>query len=362
MKPAPRIIAVATASPPHVLSQVDARQLVAEHFGAALGPGARLLDVFEHARIRQRHLCVPSEWFRSDHTFAEKNQKYVECAVALGSEVASSALARAGLQAIDVDHVVYVSSTGIATPSIDALIANALGFRPDVRRTPVWGLGCAGGAAGLALARDFATADPQARVLLVVLELCSLSFQFEDLSTRTLVAAALFGDGAAATVVTGSECPRGAGLGQRPLSLLASQSTLWKDTTDVMGWTVDGAGLHVVFSRDIPTIVRERVRPSLEGFLAEWGVMLRDIPHLVAHPGGAKVLEAYAESLGLPLESLRHPAAILLEYGNMSSPSCLFVLERFQEAGEIRPGEHAVVAALGPGFSAEYVLLRGESE
>ena len=273
-----------------------------------------------------------------------------------------AALERASLEPNQLDHVVFVSSTGLATPSIDALLANALGFRSEIRRTPIWGLGCAGGAVGMSRARDFALADPSARVLLVALELCSLTFQHGDLSKRNLVASSLFGDGAAAALVVGGSVDDVADASRQPLELLGSHSTFWHDTTDVMGWGVDGTGLHVVFSSDIPTIVRERVRPSLLEFLERLGLGLDAVHHLVAHPGGAKVLSAYAETLGLPSDALRHPRDVLRCFGNMSSPSCLFVLERFLEAQEIRAGDNAVVAALGPGFAAEYVLLRGAVE
>jgi alkylresorcinol/alkylpyrone synthase len=355
----PRLLSVATATPPHVTRQGDARALAAALFAEAIGADGRLIEVFDHAQIRQRHMCVPLDWFATDHTFAEKNALYVEHAVRLASEVAVKALARSGFEPADVDHVVFVSSTGLATPSVDALLANELDFRPDFRRTPIWGLGCAGGAAGLARARDFALADPTARVLLIALELCSLTFQRHDLSKRNLVAASLFADGAAAAVVVGGEVKRSGRDGQAPLDLLAAQSTLWKGTLDVMGWTVDGAGLHVVFSRDIPTIVRDKVRPSLCTFLAAHGLGLETLDHLVAHPGGVKVLRAYAEALGLPEAALRHAREVLCDHGNMSSPTCLFVLERVLDAREIRPGQSVVVAALGPGFSSEYVLLRG---
>jgi len=359
-RPVPRLVALATAVPPHVLLQTDVRGLAARLFSGAIGTDRRLLQVFEHAQIEKRHACMPLEWFAAEHDFAEKNALYVEHAVRLACEATRKVLARANLEPVDIDHVLFVSSTGISTPSVDALVANELGLRSDIRRTPIWGLGCAGGAAGLSRARDFALADPSARVLLITLELCTLTFQLRDLSKRNLVAASLFGDGAAAAIVTGSDIEGRAGDRHRPLGLMASRSTLWKDTRDVMGWTVDGAGLHVVFSRDIPTIVRENVRPSLLAFLESCGLGLEEIRHLVTHPGGVKVLNAYAEALNLPATAFRHAREVLRDYGNMSSPSCLFVLERFLEAGEIQSGDKAIVAALGPGFSAEYVLVRGE--
>ncbi len=358
----PRLVSVATATPPHRVDQENVRAFVAALFATVLeGDGDRLLQVFDNSGIESRNLCMPLSWYGDPHDFEEKNALYVEHGLALATEVSEGALVAADLQAQDVDHVVFVSSSGIATPSLDARLANLLGFRRDVRRTPVWGLGCAGGAAGLALARDFAVADPEACVLLVSLELCSLTFQHGDRDRRNLVATALFSDGAAAAIVRGARSGVGTvGPGGR-VELAASRSTTWPDTLDVMGWTVDGQGLHVVFSRDIPSIVRRRVRPSLEDFLAGLGLDFGTMTHVVAHPGGPKVLAAYAESLGLPSAAFHHARDILRSYGNMSSPTCLFVLERLLANEGIEPGETAVVTALGPGFSAEYVLLRGAS-
>lgn len=355
----PHLKAIATAAPSCVVRQSEVKRAMARLFARVVNDDARLLAIFEHAQIEERHLCVPLEWFATDHTFAEKNALYVEHAVRLATEATSTALLRAELEPGDVDHVVFVSSTGLATPSVDALLANALGFRPDVRRTPIWGLGCAGGAVGLSRARDFALADPSARVLLVAVELCSMTFQSHDLDKRNLVATSLFSDGAAAAVIAGSEVAASSTRGQAALEILASRSVLWKDSTDVMGWDIDSAGLHVVFSRDIPTIVRDQVRPSLLEFLDCCGLGLADVPHLAAHPGGVKVMDAYAQALDLPAERFRHAREVLRDYGNMSSPTCLFVLERFLASGDIRTGEHCLVTALGPGFAAEYVLLRG---
>ncbi len=355
----PQLVALATAVPPHVVRQDDVCGLAAQLFSSAIAADPRLVQVFAHTQIEQRSTCMPLEWYASPHSFAERNDLYLQHALALACDATQRVLERARLAPTDVDHVVFVSSTGLATPSMDARLANRLRFRSDVRRTPIWGLGCAGGAAGLARARDLALADPHARVLLVALELCSLTFQHGDLSKRNLVATSLFADGAAAALVVGAEVDRAGSNGHRPLELRASQSTLWNDTEDVMGWTVDGDGLHVVFSRDIPTIVRENVRPSLISFLERQELTLESLHHLVAHPGGTKVLIAYGESLGLPPEAFRHAREVLRVHGNMSSPSCLFVLERVLDAGEIGAGQNALVAALGPGFAAEYVLMRG---
>jgi alkylresorcinol/alkylpyrone synthase len=356
----PRLAAIATAVPAHAAAQAETRALVARMFRGTDAGSERLLAVFDHSGIERRHFCMPLEWYTNTRSFEEQNALYIEHALALGRTAAERALARAGITARELDHVVYVSTTGIATPSLDARLSLALGCRPDCRRTPLWGLGCAGGAAGLARARDLALAHPGSRVLIVAVELCSLTFRLEDTDKRNLVATSLFADGAAAVVVEGSDVvPHRNGSGT--LELIGSHSTLWPDTIGMMGWTVSGRGLHVVFSRDIPSFVRERVRPSLEGFLHEHGLSLESPLHVAAHPGGAKVIEAYAEALGQPDATFAHARAVLREYGNMSSPTCLFVLERQLASGEIQPGEPVLVSALGPGFAAEYVLARASA-
>ena len=353
-----RLISLATAVPPFTVAQDEARAFARDLFRDVLSEdNQRLLAIFEHAGIENRNVCAPLEWYGADHGFAEKNTLYVDYAVRLSAEVAEKAMAQAGLTVRDIDHLVFVSSTGIAAPSVDARLANVLGLEGDFQRTPIWGLGCAGGVAGLARAREFALARPGARVLLIALELCTLTFQRNDLSKQNLVASSLFGDGAAAALVVADDYRPGSN-GHGALDLVASASTFWPDTLDVMGWDVDQEGLHVIFARDIPTIVNQRVRPGLEAFLAREGLSLGTLDHLVSHPGGMKVLAAYEKALELKPCALDHARAVLREHGNMSSPTCLFVLERFLGAGQMSPGETAVLSALGPGFCAEYVLAR----
>jgi alkylresorcinol/alkylpyrone synthase len=359
---APRLASLATALPKHVVLQADARAFAGRLFRDVLAAdNARLLAIFDHTGIERRHVCMPLEWYGEPHDFGATNACYVEQALALGAEAITGALDPVGLAAADVDHLVVVSSTGIATPSLDARLANVLPFRGDFRRTPIWGLGCAGGVAGLARARDFALAHPRSRVLLLALELCSLTFQRGDLNRRNLVAASLFSDGAAAALILGAEATLPKPAASRPLELLDACSTLWPDTLDIMGWDVDEHGLHVVFSRDIPSVVREWVRPNLERFLLDHGLTVAGLEHVVAHPGGPKVLQAYAQALGRTAQDFRHAHEVLRDCGNMSSPTCLFVLERTLAANDIAAGEHAVLAALGPGFSSELILLRGAS-
>ncbi len=357
----PRLAALGTAVPGHVVRRADVRRFATRLFSGLVDSRPQLLDVFDHTEIETRHVCMPLEWYGVDHTFGERNGLYIEHAVRLTAEAVQRTLARAAVPIGDVDHIVFVSSTGVATPSIEARVANVLDLRADIHRTPVWGLGCAGGAAGLSRARDLALAHPGARVVMVATELCSLSFLRNDISTRNFIAASLFADGAAAALVVGGDVAGVACPEHPPLELVASKSILWRDTLDVMGWDVDGDGLRVVFSRDIPSIVSERVPPSLSAFLAEHDLDPQRLDHLIAHPGGVKVLRAYADALGLPAERFDHARAVLHDYGNMSAPTCLFVLERTLASGDIRAGDTALLTALGPGFSAEYVLLRALS-
>ena len=357
MAPAPaRILSVATAVPPHVYRQDEIKAFVVRLFQGR-GPGlARRLSVFENAQVETRALCMPLESFGAERTFGEKNDLYLEHAFNLSCRAVVPALARAGITAAQVDHVIFVTSTGLATPTLDARLANHLGFRRDVTRTPIWGLACSGAAAGVARAAEFARARPASFTLVASVELCSLAFQPEDELKLGLVSAALFADGAAAAVVAGPDATSGAGAGA--LEILDTRSTLWPDSLDVMGWRFDQKGLHLVLSPEIPSTVATWLAPALAEFVESSGLTLRDIDPIVPHPGGAKVLDAMAEVLGLPESALAIARAVLRDHGNMSSPTCLFVLERALAGGAFQPGRVGLLTAMGSGFSAESVLLR----
>jgi alkylresorcinol/alkylpyrone synthase len=382
---APRILAVAVAQPDHALVQSDARAFCRSLFAGAYADIDRLLEVFESARIDERRVSAPAAWLGQGHAFPVRNALYVEEALRLCERAVTEALARAHVAPSDVDHLILVSTTGIATPSLDARLMNRIPFSPHMRRTPIWGLGCAGGAAGLARAAEWASLHPGARVVLVAVEICSLTFQADDLSKSNLVATALFADGAAAvvlgsdgggrgsdsrgdaTALASSAPPTGhadahraqsAPAASRAPRVAGAMSTLFPDSEDVMGWEVCAGGLKVLFSRDIPSIVREMVRPNAEEFLAAHGLALSDVRHLVAHPGGTKVMAAYEEAFELPPGALRHARDVLRTCGNMSSPTVLFVLERFLRDADVRAGDWGLLTALGPGFSSELVLLQ----
>jgi len=344
----PRILSAATAVPPHRIEQEDTKEFARRLFAGKFRDLDRLLPVFDNGQIEARHVCRPLEWFGREWSFPERNELYVEHALELSEKAARRSLDRAGVEPGEVGALFFVSNTGISTPSLDAKLLFELGLSPNLKRVPVWGLGCAGGAAGMARAADYARAYPDELALVVAVELCSLTFQSRDLSKSNLVAASLFADGAAAVLL-------GAGKGPE---ILGSHSTTWAGTGDVMGWDLVETGLKVRFARSVPQIVRTRTRATVEEACKKHGLVPEDLRHLIVHPGGAKVLEAYEEALGLEPGSLDLAREILREYGNMSSVSVLFVLERFLESYPAGSGEHGSISALGPGFSAEHVLFR----
>ncbi len=344
MPPRPRLLSVATAVPPYRLDQKDVMESAAKLFDGAFDNLKRLLPVYDNAAIKTRYSCVPLEWYLREHGFGERNRLYLENAVALIERAATDALAAAGLAPEDIDLIISVSTTGLATPSLDALLMERLPFRRNVQRLPVFGLGCAGGVLGLGRAAAFARAAPECRVLFVVVELCALTFRRADQSKSNLIATALFGDGAAAGVVS---CT-GAG----PVIADWGEHT-WPQSLDIMGWDIADDGFGVLFSRDIPTLVRQRMRATAESYLAGQNLALSHIDSFVCHPGGAKVIDALEQAFGLPAGGLEHTRSVLRDYGNMSAATVMFVLERALGDGARRH----LVSSLGPGFTAGFLTL-----
>lgn len=340
------LLSLATAHPPYELLQSDvaaaARVLFAERFPQF----ERMAPVFETAGIRARQAVAPIEWFFEPRGWTERNAAYLAGAVALYETAARRALDEAGLRAGDVDVLVTVSSTGIATPSLEARCASALGFRSDAARVPVFGLGCAGGVTGLSLAARLAAADPGAKVLFVCLELCTLSFRLERPSKADIVATALFGDGAAACVLQVGEH----GFAQ----IVGAGEHTWPDTLDIMGWRVDPEGLGVIFAQSIPPFATRNMRPAMEAMLAPQQLEVADVDRFICHPGGTKVIDALEAALDLGQGALDHERAVLADHGNMSAPTVLYVLDRARRAGLRR---RSVLTALGPGFTASTATL-----
>lgn len=308
----------------------------------------KYLKVFETTGIETRHLVRPLDWYLQPHGWRDRSDVYRDEGLALLERASQEVLRNARLGAEDIDGIVFVSTTGISTPSLDARLVNRMGFRSGVRRTPVWGLGCAGGVAGLSLAAELARGDPERRYLVLSLELCSLAFHLSELDLRSFVAATLFSDGAAAAIVRGSRVE-----GARLADLGLGSSHEWRDSEDVMGWDVVDAGLSVVFSREIPAIVAREFAPVVRAHLAG-----ATVDRYVFHPGGTKVLEAYQSALQVNGDSMAASRAVLSRYGNMSSPTVFFVLQESLRKG-LGPGETALMAALGPGFASELLTLQG---
>ncbi|TPW29290.1 type III polyketide synthase [Pararhizobium mangrovi] len=342
------LLSVATAVPENAVTQKTIAEAAGQAFGGRYSEFGRLSRVFETAGIDQRHLARPVEWYLRPRDWAERNGAYVETARDLFVAAAERALARAGVAAAEIDTVVTISSTGLATPSLEAQVAGRMGFRSDIERVPVFGLGCAGGVSGLSIAARLAEARPGSTILMVAVELCSLAFRLDELTKANIVATALFADGAAACVLKSDD--------MGALHVEAAGRHTWPDTLSIMGWRVDPEGLGVIFDRAIPPFVEEKLKPALEGILAAADLTLGDIDRLVCHPGGTKVLEALETALALPSGRLDHERAVLADYGNMSAPTVLFVLERLLAEGE--PPARLLLTALGPGFTASGVTLK----
>lgn len=340
------LLSLATASPPHELRQDEVAEAARLIFQERFPQFERMAPVFQSAGIRARQAVRPIEWFLEPRGWPERTEAYLDGAVALFEAAAARALDEAGLTGGEIDSVVTVSSTGIATPSLEARAMTRLGFRTDVRRTPVFGLGCAGGATGLALAARLAAAEPGQRVLLVCIELCSLAFRMEEPSKADIVATALFGDGAAACVLQAGD--------DGFARMVGAAEHTWPDTLDIMGWRVDPEGLGVIFAQAIPPFARKNLRPAMDAMLAGQGLETADVDRFVCHPGGVKVIEALEAALDIGQGALDHERDVLADHGNMSSPTVLFVLDRARRRGL---PNRSVLTALGPGFTASAVTL-----
>ncbi|HLL60063.1 MAG TPA: type III polyketide synthase [Allosphingosinicella sp.] len=340
------LLSLATAVPETVLTQGEAKALARRLFGTRTGLFERLAPVFDNAGIAQRHIVRPVEWYEGDHGWRVRNDVYLEAAEALYIDAARKALDEAGICADEVDGLVTVSTTGIATPSLEARVAGRMGFKNDAERVPIFGLGCAGGVSGLAVAARLAAAAPGKTILYVTVELCSTSIRLDKLTKANIVATALFGDGAAACVLRAGE--------QGLASIGAGAEILWPETLGIMGWDVEDPGLGVIFDRAIPPFVEEHMSEGVRQIAAKSDLVPADIDRFTCHPGGAKVVAALEESLGLGEGALDHERAVLRDYGNMSAPTVLFVLQRLLGLGM---PETTMLLALGPGFTASGLLL-----
>ena len=341
------LVSLATSVPQHTFLQKDVLAAAWDILGSRFPDFARFASIFANTGIVKRHGVKPFDWYLTPRGWPERTEAFLEGAEALYIDVANKALAGAGLRAADVDTVITVCSTGIATPSLDARVARRMGFRSDVSRVPVFGLGCAGGVSGLSIASRLAQAKPGANVLLVTIELCSLAVRLDEVTKANVIATSLFGDGAAAVVVRAGDG------GETRIE--STGEYLWPDTLNVMGWSVDPLGFGVILRRTIPDFVANELKPVLIQILARMQLSLADIGRFICHPGGAKVINAIESALLLDQGTLDHERQVIADYGNMSAPTVLFILERARARG-LPP--RSLITALGPGFTASCVSLR----
>jgi alkylresorcinol/alkylpyrone synthase len=344
------IAAAVTAVPKHVLTREQVKFYFQKVFGLEERRLQAMMTVIDNGCVERRFCIQPVEYFVEPRPLEQISREYSEHAIKLGEEAATKCLKAAGMEPRDVDLFITTSCTGVMIPSVDAHLMNRMGFRSDVRRLPITELGCAAGAAGLARARDFVKAFPDGTALVVAIEIPTLTFQRRDLSQANLISCTLFGDGAAAAVVTG-----------RPVKgprILDTASYLFPNSLDAMGFDLKDAGFHIVLSRDVPDLIRSRIGRLVKDFLAKHGLTGEQPAAYVLHPGGQKLLRYMEEELQLPPEKVRFSWEVLKTYGNLSSASVLFVLREWMERGRLTAGDYGLLAAFGPGFSAEMLLLQ----
>jgi alkylresorcinol/alkylpyrone synthase len=340
------LLSLATAVPPHVIAQSEAKALGRSAFGGNKALFDRLSSVFDNAGIARRHIVAPVEWYGQSHGWRDRSDLYLQAAQQLFEQAASAAIEKAGLEPQEIDGVVTVSTTGIATPSLEARSGPRLRLRENVRRVPLFGLGCAGGVSGLATAARLAGAEPGTNWLMVAVETCSISIRLDSNDPAAIVATALFGDGAAAAVVrSGAHCLA---------KITGAAEKLWPDTQRIMGWDVEDPGLAVVFDRAIPPFIEAELAPAADSMIESLGLKRSDIDRFCCHPGGVRVIDAIETALDLPQGALNLEREVLHDYGNMSAPTVLFVLERLIERGL---PNRVMLTAFGPGFTCAGLVL-----
>jgi len=342
-----RLLALKSAVPSHILEQADVTTRAANLFRGRRDID-RLLPVFTNTGIDRRYSCVPIDWYVDPHGWQDRTNLYIENATDLFERVTNALLEEAGLTTDDIDAIVAVSTTGVATPSLDALVVERMQLRRDIRRLPIFGLGCAGGVIGLARASAMAQAMPGSRVLFLVVELCALTFRKDDLTKSNIVATALFGDGAAGAILSTE--------GDGP-ELGASGEHTWPHSLDIMGWEVEEDGLKARFAQSIPALVASDFSTILTAFLQRNDLKLGEIDKFACHPGGAKVLDALEDAFQIERGALDESRSVLRDYGNMSAVTALFVLERMDWR---KRNQRILMTALGPGFSCAFQVIESK--
>ncbi|MCQ6958918.1 type III polyketide synthase [Mucilaginibacter aquariorum] len=347
----PFIASVSKIDLPDKVDQQTVKEQARAMFSVDFPQVDRLIQAFDNTGIVTRNFVKPLNYYAQTTTFKQRNDEYIKLALQYSVEAAEAVIEKAGISKEDITDIIFLSTTGLATPSIDALIINQMQLNPHVNRTPVWGLGCAGGVSGMAKANIAAKANPDAVVLLIAVELCSLTLIKNDYSKSNFIGSSLFSDGVAACIVKGDSH-----LQPKPqITFKATSSKLYYDSLEVMGWDFSEDGFKVVFSKDIPTFIHQNISKDIEDFLAKHDLQLSDIKNFIFHPGGKKVLDAYADALQIEGDFLKNTREVMNDNGNMSSVTVLYVLEKFVANGF--DDGYGLMLAMGPGFSSEMVLL-----
>jgi alkylresorcinol/alkylpyrone synthase len=346
-----QIVSTASAFPPHYYSQEMLLAELQQYWGDRIENPNILRRLHRHVGVDGRYLSIPKEEYMTMKTWGEANRHWIRTATKLGEKAVAGALAGAGLDGHNLGAFFFTSVTGICSPSIDALLINKMGLCRNLRRIPIFGLGCVAGAAGISRAADYVKAYPDQVAIVLAVELCSLTLQREDISMANLISSGLFGDGAAAVIVAGADC------GLSGPAILATRSVFYPDTEEMMGWDISEKGFRIVLSREVPNLVRKNLAHDVDEFLATRGLTRADIGSWALHTGGPKILEATAEALGLNNGQLDVSWECLRRTGNLSSASVLVVLDEVMKNRRPEPGTLGILAAMGPGFCSEFVLL-----
>ncbi len=347
-----KIAGIASALPGNYYCQEFLTLAMKQYWGERLTNPRFLDQLHSHMGVEGRYLALPIEEYPRLATWGQANSAWIRVALEIGEKALNLALARAGLAPTDISALFLVSVTGIASPSLDARLVNRMGLSPNIKRIPIFGLGCVAGAAGIARVADYVRAYPDQSAALLAVELCSLTMQRDDLSTANLIAAGLFGDGAGAVIISGSGRPAAGP------QVLAARSVFYPDTEHVMGWDISEKGFQIVLSADVPLMARRHLACDVDTLLREAGLTRADIGSWILHTGGPKVLEAMAEALQLKNGALNASWDCLRRTGNLSSASVLLVLEDVMLHQRPPSGTHSILAAMGPGFCSEIVLLK----
>jgi alkylresorcinol/alkylpyrone synthase len=347
-----KIAGAAGAFPPHRYHQYTITEALRAYWGHKLQRPELFTRLHARAGVDYRNFAFPLADYQGFETWGQSNRAWIEIAEQLGEKAVDGALERAGLTPRDLDALFVVSITGVASPSLDARLINRMGLRLDIKRTPIFGLGCVGGAAGLTRAADYVRAYPTQSAAMLAVEVCSLTLQRDDMSTPNLISTGLFGDGAAAVIVVGTDRPAAGP------AILGTRSVFYPDSEEIMGWEISEKGFQIVLSSKLPELIHQHLGVDVDRFLADFALKRGDIGSWIIHTGGPKILEAVERALGLSDRDLRLSWECLRRHGNISSASVLLVLEETMTLCRPEPGTVGLLAAMGPGFCSELILLR----